>query len=68
MEWGRCADLPDLEVPADAQCGEVAVPLDYARPDGARATIAVARLPATGEKIGSLLMNFGGPGVPESSR
>ena len=64
VEWGRCADLPDLEVPADAQCGEVAVPLDHDRPDGAQATIAVARLPATGEKIGSLLMNFGGPGVP----
>jgi pimeloyl-ACP methyl ester carboxylesterase len=63
VEWGPCTDLADLDVPADAQCGEVAVPLDYEKPDGAQATIAVARLPATGEKIGSLLMNFGGPGL-----
>ena len=63
VEWGSCPDLPDFEVPAEAQCGEVLVPLDYSKPDDARATIAVARLPATGEKIGSLLLNFGGPGL-----
>ena len=63
VEWGPCAELPDTQMPADAQCGEILVPLDYSKPDGARAKIAVARLPATGEKIGSLLLNFGGPGL-----
>jgi pimeloyl-ACP methyl ester carboxylesterase len=48
----------------EAQCGELSVPLDHAKPDGANITIAVARLPATGEKIGSLLINPGGPGEP----
>jgi pimeloyl-ACP methyl ester carboxylesterase len=61
--WGPCAELPDIQMPADAQCGEILVPLDYSKPDGAPARIAVARLRATGEKIGSLLLNFGGPGL-----
>jgi pimeloyl-ACP methyl ester carboxylesterase len=63
VEWGPCPELPDTQMPADAQCGEILVPLDYSKPDGARARIAVARLPATGDKIGSLLINPGGPGL-----
>lgn len=62
VEWGECAPPRDGEAPDGAQCGEVSVPLDHSKPDGARATIAVVRLPATGDKIGSLLLNFGGPG------
>jgi pimeloyl-ACP methyl ester carboxylesterase len=63
VDWGSCPAFPDIAVPADAQCGEVLVPLDYSKPEGPRARIALARLPATGEKIGSLLLNFGGPGL-----
>ena len=45
-------------------CGEVAVPLDYDRPNGAQISIAVAKLPATdpARRIGSLFINPGGPG------
>lgn len=51
-----------LPIPAGAQCGKIAVPVDYARPDGPAATLALVRFPATGEKVGSLLINPGGPG------
>ncbi len=46
------------------QCGTVAVPLDYAHPSGPTIEIAVARQPAEdpSERIGSLVINPGGPG------
>ncbi|MGH3912703.1 MAG: alpha/beta hydrolase, partial [Pseudonocardiaceae bacterium] len=44
------------------ECARVRVPLDYADPDGARGEIALLRVPARGERIGSLLVNPGGPG------
>lgn len=49
----------------DLQCGTLKVPLDYARPGGATIGIAVERhladVPAN--RIGSLVINPGGPGV-----
>ncbi|MDA3646318.1 alpha/beta hydrolase [Saccharopolyspora indica] len=44
------------------ECARVQVPLDYTDPDGPRGEVALLRLPARGEKIGSLLVNPGGPG------
>ena len=44
------------------QCAKLAVPLDYADPDGERLTLSLIRQPAKGKKIGSLLTNPGGPG------
>ena len=38
------------------------VPVDYSNPDGAVAQLAIIRFPATGAKIGSLVINPGGPG------
>lgn len=43
-------------------CARVEVPLDYADPDGPRGQVALLRAKARGEKIGSLLVNPGGPG------
>ncbi|GAA1330648.1 alpha/beta hydrolase [Pseudonocardia xinjiangensis] len=43
-------------------CARVQVPLDYADPDGPRGEVALLRAKARGEKIGSLLVNPGGPG------
>jgi pimeloyl-ACP methyl ester carboxylesterase len=40
----------------------VAVPLDWAHPAGATIELALARHAATGSRIGSLLINPGGPG------
>lgn len=46
------------------QCGTVRAPLDYARPEGAEVKLAVSRVRATGpgKRLGSLLVNPGGPG------
>lgn len=51
-----------MPIPAGAQCGKIAVPVSYDDPDGAEASLALIRFPATGEKIGSLIINPGGPG------
>ena len=59
-EWGGDPDwLQDLE------CGTVTVPLDHADPDGGTVELALTRRPASGpadERIGSLVLNPGGPG------
>lgn len=46
------------------QCGTVQVPLDYGDPGGRRITVAITRLPAADQahRLGSLLVNPGGPG------
>ncbi|MEU8651372.1 alpha/beta hydrolase [Streptomyces sp. NPDC048737] len=61
IRWGKCTgeDMPD-----DLQCAKATVPVDYARPDGATLDLALARYRATGDKRGSVLLNFGGPGGP----
>lgn len=48
------------------ECAAVEVPSDYDEPEGESTTIALTRLPATepDQRIGSLFVNFGGPGGP----
>jgi pimeloyl-ACP methyl ester carboxylesterase len=48
------------------QCGTISVPLDYSQPAADTITIAMIRKPATDptKRIGSLLVNPGGPGDP----
>ena len=60
VEWGEC-DTQD----APWECGVIEVPLDYRRPaDAGSIEIAVTRLPALdpAARIGSLVLNPGGPG------
>jgi pimeloyl-ACP methyl ester carboxylesterase len=47
------------------ECADVTVPVDWQAPDGATLQLAVVRRPADdpGHRIGSLLMNPGGPGA-----
>src|SRR4029079_12677909 len=52
----------EARAPAGAECGLLSVPVDYAKPDGDVAQIAMIRFKATGQKIGSLVINPGGPG------
>jgi pimeloyl-ACP methyl ester carboxylesterase len=59
IKWSQCDVGP---LPKGAECGELAVPIDYGKAGGPEATIAVLRFGATGKKIGSLLFNPGGPG------
>ncbi|MFJ5138067.1 alpha/beta hydrolase [Streptomyces sp. NPDC088707] len=46
------------------QCATLRAPLDYAKPDGQQIDLAVSRVRATGpgKRLGSLLVNPGGPG------
>jgi pimeloyl-ACP methyl ester carboxylesterase len=63
VQWGPCqASNGEARIPASAECGMLSVPVDYAKPDGDVAQIAMIRFKATGTKIGSLVMNPGGPG------
>lgn len=62
--WSSCADfLDDVSRLPTAQCGTVAVPVDYANPQGAAAQLAVIKVPATGPRLGVLVVNPGGPGA-----
>lgn len=47
----------------DVECTRLEVPLDYSKADGDTINIGVLRYKATGQKIGSLLINPGGPGA-----
>jgi pimeloyl-ACP methyl ester carboxylesterase len=60
LSWKPCN--PDDKFPAGAQCSTLPVPVNYAQPDDAEANLALIRFPATGAKIGSLVINPGGPG------
>ena len=52
--------------PANTDCAQVQVPLDWNHPNGPEITLAVARHRASqpNERIGSMFINYGGPGVP----
>jgi pimeloyl-ACP methyl ester carboxylesterase len=45
------------------QCATVSVPLDHDQPGGATIELALIRLPATGQPMGSIFINPGGPGA-----
>ena len=67
IEWEACESGPSdqVRVPPGAECGMLSVPVDWDNvddPDGDVAQIALLRIKATGEKIGSLVINPGGPG------
>ena len=63
VQWGPCRSANDqVPIPPDAECGKLSVPVDYAKPDGDVAQLAMIRFKATGAKIGSLVVNPGGPG------
>jgi pimeloyl-ACP methyl ester carboxylesterase len=57
ISWSPCT--------GGLQCGTVVVPLDYANPTGPTIPVAVARHPAEdpAARIGSLVIDPGGPGV-----
>ncbi|HEX7428517.1 MAG TPA: alpha/beta hydrolase [Mycobacterium sp.] len=63
VQWVPCSSANDqVPIPPDAKCGKLSVPVDYAKPDGDVAQLAMIRFKATGAKIGSLVINPGGPG------
>jgi pimeloyl-ACP methyl ester carboxylesterase len=59
LDWQACGN-------AGAECATATVPRDYETPNGRTLDIAVTRVKATDpqKRIGSLFINFGGPGAP----
>ncbi|GGT27648.1 proteinase [Streptomyces kurssanovii] len=57
LDWRECG-VPNFE------CATMKAPLDYAKPEGEAIKLAVSRVKATGpgKRLGSLLVNPGGPG------
>ncbi len=55
VDWADCSD--------GFQCAKVKVPVSWDKPAGDTIQIAAVRRPAEGTKLGSLLINPGGPGV-----
>ena len=64
IQWLPCkaAASDQNRIPAGAECGMLSVPVDYSKPEGDVAQIAMIRFKATGQKVGSLVVNPGGPG------
>jgi pimeloyl-ACP methyl ester carboxylesterase len=63
IQWGECEN-PTL-VRAGAECGFLAVPLDYRKPGGEQINLAVSRVlhkGADADYQGPMLVNPGGPG------
>jgi len=56
LQWSDCDE--------DMQCATATAPLDYGDPAAGEISLALVRQPATGgDRIGSLLVNPGGPGA-----
>lgn len=65
LTWSACESTVASLV--GLQCSTLSVPVDHSDPDGGSIELAVARSTATGpatDRIGSLVLNPGGPGVP----
>ncbi|MEU6146398.1 alpha/beta hydrolase [Streptomyces sp. NPDC047081] len=64
LAWGRCKATAGSAAPgSDWQCATLKAPLDWSKPEGRTIDLALIRSKATGgDRIGSLLFNFGGPG------
>lgn len=61
IAWGACSSASLQK--AGAQCGFLQVPLDYAKPSGAKISLAVSRVQHTTSQFqGVMLVNPGGPG------
>jgi pimeloyl-ACP methyl ester carboxylesterase len=60
LHWHSCSALGSR-----VRCASLQVPLDYARPQGRKITLALSEVPATApasQQEGDLLVNPGGPG------
>ncbi len=68
IQWAPCrteGPSDQSSIPSGAECGLLSVPVNWDNPDsadGAVAQIAMIRFKATEQKIGSLIVNPGGPG------
>lgn len=58
LDWKDC----EVGDGTRAECATLAVPLDWDDPSGPTIELALARIPAGGERLGSVVLNPGGPG------
>lgn len=60
LDWQDCDDV---------QCAKLTVPIDYKSPTDGTIELNLKRVPATdqGDRVGSLVVNPGGPGAPGST-
>jgi pimeloyl-ACP methyl ester carboxylesterase len=61
LQWSGCGN--------GDQCAKLTVPLDYVQPSGRTIELHVLKVPAAdpGSRLGSLIVNPGGPGEPGAS-
>ena len=59
LAWTGCGD--------GNVCAQLTVPLDYHHPSGRTIRLSVLKVPASGSRIGSLVVNPGGPGAGGTS-
>ncbi|MFE9902675.1 alpha/beta hydrolase [Streptomyces achromogenes] len=64
LDWHRCEATGNSPAPGGTwRCATLKVPLDWSAPHGKTIGVSLIRSRATGgDRIGSLLFNFGGPG------
>ncbi|WP_028922618.1 alpha/beta fold hydrolase [Pseudonocardia acaciae] len=65
ITWSPCSGFtPDgPQLGPDIECARVLVPIDYDLPSGPTAQVAISRHRARGDRIGSVVLNPGGPGT-----
>ncbi|MPY79681.1 MAG: alpha/beta fold hydrolase [Actinophytocola sp.] len=69
LDWGDCAPYATTAIAEqtfttpELECARLEVPLSYENPDAKTIEIGVLRTRAQGDRIGSLVVNPGGPGV-----
>lgn len=69
LDWGDCAPYATTAIAKqtfaaeEVECAHLSVPLSYENPDAETIEVGVLRSRARGDRIGSLLVNPGGPGV-----
>jgi pimeloyl-ACP methyl ester carboxylesterase len=61
IDWQPCASNDDQD------CATLRVPVDYRDPAGETIELALLRVPASGARVGSMVVNPGGPGAPGTS-
>ena len=61
IDWQPCESNDDHD------CGFLTVPVDYSEPQGETIDLALLRVPASGERVGSMVVNPGGPGARGTS-
>lgn len=65
IQWGTCKET--FNSPVRVDCGRLFVPLDYTSSDDETLSLELLRIPAAEQPAKSILLNFGGPGLPGRS-